>query len=77
MAPEIIEDAKGFLGSANDTGGELVGLNNVEGAVVTVAGVSVFWLGSVGLEKENGDGAVKAPAPEEITEAGLSTVDGS
>lgn len=42
LAPENIEDAKGFLGSVNDAGGELMGLNNVEGAVVTAAGVSVF-----------------------------------
>lgn len=42
LAPENIEAAKGFLDSANEAGGEVLGLNSVEGAVVTVAGVSVF-----------------------------------
>lgn len=42
LAPENVEAAKGFLDSANEARGEVLGLNNVGGAVVTVAGVSVF-----------------------------------
>lgn len=75
VAPENAEDAKGFLDSADDAGDD--GLNSVEGAAATVAGVSVFWLGSDGLEKENGDGAVNAPAPEENTDAGFSAAGAS
>jgi hypothetical protein len=75
LAPENAEDAKGFLDSANDAGDE--GLNSVEGAAATVAGVSVFWVGSDGLGTENGDGAVNAPAPEENTDAGFSAVGAS
>lgn len=75
LTPENAEDAKGFLDSANDAGDE--GLNSVEGAAATVAGVSVFWVGSDGLGKENGDGAVNAPAPEANTVAGFSAVGAS
>lgn len=42
LAPENVEAAKGFLDSVNEAGGEVLGWNSVEGAVATVAGVSVF-----------------------------------
>lgn len=42
LAPENTEGANGFLDSVNDAGGEGLGLNSVDGAVGTGAGVSVF-----------------------------------
>ena len=60
------------MDSADDAGGE--GLNSVDGAAATVAGVSVFWIGSDGLGKENGDGAVNGPAPEDNTDTGFPAV---
>lgn len=42
LAPENVEGAKGFLGSATGAGGELLGVNSVEGAAVVVTGASNF-----------------------------------
>lgn len=61
----------------------MLGLKSVDWAGVVAAGVSGFGVDSDGLEKENGDGAVKGLEPEDSTEpepfgnteAGLSAVD--
>ena len=61
----------------------MLGLNSVDCAEVVTAVVSVFWVDSDGLEKENRGGAVKGLRPDDSTEpepfckmeAGLSAVD--
>lgn len=66
------------LSDVDVTGGEVLRLNRVEGAAVVATVLvepSVFCVASVGLEKENGDGAVKGVVLEANTEAGFSEVD--
>lgn len=67
---EVVLEANTEAGfSKVDVTEEVRGVNSVDAEVVA-AGVSVFWVAPVGLEKENGEGAVKGVEPADGTETG-------